>query len=203
MQQRRTNLIGKLVGEPIGRQNQGQRRCGEGQLQLGEVLCTVWSGQTTATGAPFQGGQISPCQGALKGMVQQQVHSVALGIPGAQPRQLHSQRRLPAGPGPQKGDALQPRKPSPMARDRRQVVAHMAARQQQQGHQGEWLIAQIAQQQLLGRRRRQSAEGLQAHGRPAAALQLGSQRHQLSRQLPAHAAMHHQQQGPGGDGRRD
>ena len=90
-----------------------------------------------------------------------------------------------------------------MARDRRQVVAHMAARQQQQGHQGELLIAQVAQQQLLGSRRRQSAEGLQAHGRPAAALQLGSQRHQLSRQLPAHAAMHHQQQGPGGDGRRD
>ena len=60
---------------------------------------------------------------------------------------------------------------------------------------------QIAQQQLLGRRRRQSAEGLQAHGRPTAALQLGSQRHQLSWQLPARAAMHHQQQAPGGDGR--
>jgi len=44
-------------------------------------------------------------------------------------------------------------------------------------------IAQIAQQQLLGRRRRQSAEGLQAHGRPAAAEELCEQD-----ALPCHSA---------------
>jgi hypothetical protein len=64
-----------------------------------------------------------------------------------------------------------------MAHDRRQIVAHMAAGQQQQRHQAEdltWL-------QQLGRHRRhrsrrRSRKGLQPHGRTTAALQLGSQR---------------------------
>ena len=76
-----------------------------------------------------------------------------------------------------------------MAHNRRQIVAHMAAGQQQQRHQAEDLTRL---EQFARRRRRRSRKGLQPHGRTPAALQLGGQRHQLGRQLAARAAMHHQ-----------
>ena len=158
------------------------------------MVCTVWSGDAMGAGAPLQTGEITRCQGTLQGVMQQQ----GPGILRSQSGQLRSEGGLPAGPGPQEGPVLHAAKSRPMAHNRRQIVAHMAAGQQQQRHQGERLLAQ---RQLLRLRRRRSRKGLQPHGRATAALQLSRQGHQLGRQLAAGAAVHHQQQGLGGGGR--
>ena len=127
----------KRVGEPVAGQGQGQH--GDGP-RVGAIprpnqirqLCSVWSGQSSTAQHGAQVGQIALGQGALQGVVKPVDGPKPLAI-----RQLPSQQVLPGRPGPQEGIALQGdgqarvQAAAPGAGDRRQVLTHVAPREEQ------------------------------------------------------------------------
>ena len=189
------------VGEPVAGQGQGQHSHGSWfgaihrQHQIRQ-LCSVWSRQPSTAQHRAQVGQIALGQGALQGVVKPADGRKRLAI-----RQLGSQQVLPGRPGPQEGIALErdgrarAQAGAPSPGDRRHVLAHVAPRQEQQGHQADRPSPLGPSPERCAGVGGVASEGLQQHRGAAPLLQFPRPILQLPRNQATTAAMHHQHQG--------